>query len=113
MADMAVNMVDVGMGMLLGDMPPAMSRLHTLVSVRAVDVFSVLPGCRVETRAMHFAHIIGMGGATGAAVIGEVVTGIRPMDILGLVITAWAMAIHITDIIRGDTILTVTDIGLT
>ena len=40
---------------------------------------------------MQGAHIIGM-----AAVTGEAVTGIRPMDILGSAITARAMAIHTT-----------------
>jgi hypothetical protein len=40
---------------------------------------------------MQVAHIIGI-----AAVTGEAVTGIRPMDILGSAITAWAIAIHTT-----------------
>jgi hypothetical protein len=51
--------------------------------------------------------------ATGEAVIGEAVTGIRLMDILGLAITAWVMVIRITDIIRGDITLTDTDPGRT
>jgi hypothetical protein len=70
---------------------------------------------------MQGAHITGLAAATG-----EVITDIRPMDILGSAITAWAMAIHTTglaitvtalvgamirttDIIRVDTILTATD----
>ena len=50
------------------------------------------------TRALQVAHIIGMAAVTGEAVTGEAITGIRPMDILGSAITAWAMAIHTTDI---------------
>jgi hypothetical protein len=59
---------------------------------------------------MQAAHTIGI-----AAVMGEEITGIRTMDILGSAITAWAMATHITviapiGIIRTDTItLTATD----
>ena len=40
---------------------------------------------------MQGAHITGL-----AAAIGEAVTGIRTMDILGSAITAWAIAIHTT-----------------
>lgn len=94
-------------------MPPAMLRVDTLVSVLAVDVLSILRGRLVDTRAMQVAHIIGMVAATGEAVIGEAVTGIHRMDILGLAITASVMVIRTTDIIRGDTILIVTDTGRT
>ena len=77
MADTAVTMVG-----MLPDMPgPAMLRGDTLVSV--VDVGTILRGPRADTRAMRGAHIIGM-----AAVTGEAVTGIRPMDILDWAITA-------------------------
>src|SRR5262245_44386229 len=76
------------------DMPPAMSRVATPVSVLTVDVLSILREPRVDTRVMQAAHIIGMAEATGEAAIGEAVTGIRRMDILGSAITAPAMAIH-------------------
>ena len=107
-------------GMPLEDMlQSAMLRVDTLVSGLAAQGLSILRAPRVETRATQVAHI-GMAAVTGAAaaatgeaVIGEAVTGIRRMDILGLVITAWAMAIHTTGIIRGDTILTVTVTGRT
>src|SRR5262249_32145002 len=81
-------------GMPPKDMPPAMSRVDTPVSVLTVDVLSILRELRVDTRVMQAAHIIGMAEATGEAAIGEAVTGIRRMDILGLAITARAMAIH-------------------
>ena len=79
----------------------------------AADVLSILRGAPVDTRAMQAAHIIGMAAAIGEGVIGEAVTGIHPMDIPGWAITAWVMAIRTTDIIRGDTTLTATDIGRT
>ena len=80
---------------------------------------------RGQRAAMQRAHIIGMAAVTGEAVTGEAITGIRPMDILGSAITAWAMAIHTMEvaitvtvtvgIIRtteiGDTTLTSTDTG--
>jgi hypothetical protein len=91
-----------------------------LVSVLAVAVLSILRGRRVDTRVMRVPRVIGMAAvtgetvaATGEAVIGEAVTGIRLMDILGLAITAWVMVIRITDIIRGDITLTDTDPGRT
>jgi hypothetical protein len=91
-----------------------------LVSVLAVAVLSILRGRRVDTRIMRVPRVIGMAAvtgeavaATGEAVIGEAVTGIRLMDILGLAITAWVMVIRITDIIRGDITLTDTDPGRT
>jgi hypothetical protein len=104
---------------------PAMLRADTLVSVLAVDVVTILRGPRAARRALQDAHIIGI-----AAVTGEAITGIRPMDILGSVITAWAIAIHTTglaitvtpgagamirttDISRADTTLTATDTGRT
>ena len=107
-------------GMLLKDMPrPATLGADTLVSVLAVDAVTMLPGRRAATRALPGVHIIGM-----AAVTGEAITGIRPLDIRWA-ITAWATAIHPTElaitvtptvgtIIRiTDTILTATDIGRT
>jgi hypothetical protein len=91
-----------------------------LVSVLAVAVLSILRGRRVDTRVMRVPRVIGMAAvtgeavaATGEAVIGEAVTGIRLMDILGLAITAWVMVTRITDIIRGDITLTDTDPGRT
>ena len=90
------------------------------VSALAVAVLSILRGRRVDTRVMRVPRVIGMAAvtgeavaATGEAVIGEAVTGIRLMDILGLAITAWVMVIRITDIIRGDITLTDTDPGRT
>ena len=119
MADIAVT----GVGMLSEDMPPpAMLRVDTVVSVLAVDAL-ILRGPRAATRVLQDAHVIGMAVATGEAVIGEAVTGIRPMDILDWAITAWATAIHTTglaitvtptvgNIIRTtDTILTATATG--
>ena len=121
MANIAVTLV----GMLSEDMPrPAMLGVDTLVSVLALDVVTNLRGPRAATRAWQGAHIIGM-----AAVTGEAVTGIRPMDILGSAITVRAMAIritgvaitvtapvggiHTTIIIPTDTILTDTGTGPT
>jgi hypothetical protein len=121
MADIAVIMV----GMLSDMLRPATLRADTLVSVLAVDVVTILRGPRADTRALQGAHIIGM-----AAVAGEAVTGIHPMDILDWAIMAWAMAIHTTglaitvtapvgamirttDIIRVDTTLTAMATGRT
>ena len=111
-ADIAVTMV----GMLANMPRPAMLRVDTLVSV--VDVGTIGRGPRADTRAMQVAHIIGM-----AAVTGEAVTGIRPMDIPGSAITVRAMATHTTGLAipvtatvgtmvrTTDTILTATDTG--
>ena len=63
----------------------------TLVSVLAVDVVTRLPRAARGQARLQVAHIIGM-----AAVTGEAITGIRPMDILGSAITVRAMAIHTT-----------------
>ena len=107
--------------MLSEDMlPQVMLRGDTLVSVLAVDLVTILRAPRADTRDMQDAHTIGL-----AAVTGEAVTGIRPMDILGSAITARAMAIHTTGVVImvtatvgtirtteiGDTTLTSTDIG--
>jgi hypothetical protein len=131
---MAADMAEIAVtleGMLSKDMPrPAMSGVDTLDSVLAVDVVTNLRGPHAGTAAMQRAHIIGMAAVTGEAVTGEAVTGeaitgIRPMDILGSAITAWAMATHTMEvattvtvmvgIIRtteiGDTTLTSTDTG--
>ena len=92
MAELAVMV-----GMPPEDMPPAMGRVDTQGSVLTEDMLNILPGQRVDMRAMQAAHVIGMAVATGEAVIGtvavtgEAITGIRPMDILD-----WAMAIHTT-----------------
>ena len=117
MAEIAVTLE----GMLSKDMPrPAMSGVDTLVSV---DLVTNLRGPHAGTAAMQRAYITGMAAVTGEAVIGEAVTGIRP--ILGSAITAWAMATHTMEvattvtvmvgIIRtteiGDTTLTSTDTG--
>ena len=89
MADIAVTLVG-----MLSNMPrPATLRVDTLVSVLAVDVVTISRGPRAATGAMQLAHIIGMAAVTGAAII-----GIRPMGILDWAITAWAMAIHTTDL---------------
>ena len=114
MADIAVTMVG-----MLPDMPrPATLRVDTLVSVLAVDVVTILRGPRAATHAMQVALIIGM-----AAVTGEAITRIRPMDILEWAIMAWAMAIHTTGLAipvtptvgtmvrTTDIILTGTDTG--
>ena len=99
-----------------------------LVSVLAVAVLSILRGRRVDTRVMRVPRVIGMAAvtgeavaATGEAVIGEAVTGIRPMDILDWAITATAirpteLAITVTATVgttvrTPDTTLTATDIG--
>ena len=117
MAEIAVTLE----GMLSKDTPrPAMSGVDRLDSVLAVDVVTNLRGPHAGTAAMQRAHIIGMAAVTGGAI-----TGIRPMDILGSAITAWAMATHTMEvattvtvmvgIIRtteiGDTTLTSTDTG--
>jgi hypothetical protein len=108
-------------GTLLEDRPPqVMLKADTVVSMLAAEVVTIGSGQRADTRAMQAALIIGM-----AAVTGEAITGIRPMDILEWAITAWAMAIHTTGVaitvtatvgtIRttaiGDTTLTSTDTG--
>jgi len=118
MADMA--------GKLSEDMPrPVTLGADMLVSV--VAVVNNLRGYRAHTGAMQGAHIIGMAAVAGVAIAGEaitgeVITGIRPLDIRWA-ITAWAMAIHRTELaitviptvgtmVRiTDTILTATDTG--
>ena len=117
MAEVTVMVVVV---MPREDMPLVMCRVDTPVSVLTVHVLSILRGRRVEMRVLRVAHVIGTAAATGEAVaatgeavIGEAVTGIRGMDFLGLVITAGVMAIRTTDIIRGDITLTATDTGRT
>jgi hypothetical protein len=110
-------MADTAVGMLSNMPEPAMLRAaNTLVSVLAVDVVSILRGPREDTRAMRVAYIIGM-----AAVTGEAVTGIRPMDILDRAITATAIrptelaitvtATVVTMVRTTDTILTATATG--
>ena len=95
-------------------------KVDTLVSVLAADVVTIRRGPHADMRAMQAAHIIGM-----AAVTGEAITGIRPMDILGSAITAWAMVIHTMEVVItvivtvdiipttgiGDTTPTSTDTG--
>jgi hypothetical protein len=113
-------------GMLSEDMPrPATLRADTLISVLAVDVVTRLRGPRADTRVLQVAQIIGAHIIGMAAVTGEAVTGIRPMDILDWAITAWVMAIHTTGLVitvtptvdtiirTTDTILTATDTGRT
>jgi hypothetical protein len=105
MADSAVMLV----GMLSEDMPLlAMLGLDTLVSVLAVDVVTNLRGPRAATPALPGARVIGM-----AAVTGEAVTGIRPMDILGSAITARAMAIHTTVIHTTAMAIHITGVAIT
>jgi hypothetical protein len=114
---MGVVMADM-VDMLPEDMPRAVTLgADMLVSVLAMDVLTILRGPLADRRALQGAHIIGM-----AAVTGEAVTGIRPPDIRWA-ITAWATAIHPTELgitviptvdtmVRTtDTILTATDTG--
>ena len=119
----AGDMVDTA-GKLSEDMPrAAMSGVDTLVSVLAVEVATNLRGQRADRGAMQLARIIGMAVVAGEAVTGEeAITGIRPLDIRWA-ITAWAMAIHPTELVitviptvgtmvrTTDTILTATDTG--
>jgi hypothetical protein len=117
MADIAVT----GVGMLPNMPQPAILRAANTLRAAANT-----RGPREAMRAMQWAHVIGMAGATGEAVIGmaavtgEAITGIRPMDILAWAITA--MAIHPTGLARTvtmvgtmvrttDTTRTSTDIG--
>src|SRR5262245_18914936 len=122
MAEVAVTMEGTLVAdILVADMLwPVMLRVDTLVSVPGVDVVTRWRGPRVETCVMRVARVIGMAAVTGevvagtgGAVSGSVVNGMRRMDIVGLAITAWAMAIRTTDIIRGDIILTATDTSRT
>ena len=119
MADLVVTKVD----MPSEDMPrSATLGADMLVSVLPVDAVPMRRGPRSETRAMQAAHIIGMAAVTGAVVTGEAITGIRPLDIRWA-ITAWATAIHPTELAitviptvgtmvrTTDTILTATDTG--
>jgi len=116
---MAVVTADME-GMLLEDMLRlVMLRVDTPVFVLAAHVLSILRERRLETRVMRVTRVIGMAAvtgeavaATGEAVIGEAVIGIRRMDSLELAITAGVMAIR-TDIIPGDITLTATDTGRT
>jgi hypothetical protein len=108
-------------GMLVADMLRlVMLRVDTLVSVLGVDVVTRWRGPRAETCVMRVARVIGTAAVigevvavTGEAVIGEAVTGIRRMDILGSAFTAWVMVIRTTRIIPGDITLTATDTGRT
>ena len=100
--------------------------LDTLVSVLAVGVVTNLRGPLAAMPALQVGRVIGMaavtGAVTGEAVTGEAITGIRPLDIRWA-ITAWATAIHPTELAitviptvgtmvrTTDTILTVTDTG--
>src|ERR1043166_3146769 len=73
----------------------AMSTVDTHVLVFEAGVVTVLSA----TRAMQDVHISGIAAPTGAVVdTGEVVFGIRTMDIPGLATTVWATAIQITGI---------------
>jgi hypothetical protein len=126
-------MAGVMADMLSEDMRrPVTLGADTLVSVLAVDAVTILRGPGGDKPALQGAHIIGMAAVTGEAitgeaiageaVTGEAITGIRPLDIRWA-ITAWATAIHPTElaitvgtirttaIIRGDTTLTATDTG--
>ena len=84
-----------------------MITVDRLVFVLAVNALTNLHVRRAAMRGLQVAHLIGM-----AAVTGEAVTGIHPMDFSGS--RAWAMSIHITGF--GITVTlarTVTDIGPT
>jgi len=124
--DMAAVTTDtvVATAGMLSDMPrSATLRADTLGFVFVADVVSILRGMGAAMRV-----ILGAGTTRLAVVTGEVVPGIRTMDIPGSVITAWAIAIritaimvtdpvgamiHTTGIILADTILTGTDTGPT
>jgi len=109
---------------MLSDMPrSATLTADTLGFVFVADVVSILRGMGAAMRV-----ILGAGTTRLAVVTGEVVPGIRTMDIPGSIITAWATAIrmpaimvtdpvgamiHTTGIILADTILTGTDTGPT
>ena len=109
---------------MLSDMPrSATLRADTLGFVFVADVVSILRGMGAA-----MCVILGAGTTRLAVVTGEVVPGIRTMDIPGSVTTAWAIAIRITaimvtapvgamiritDIVLADTILIDTDTGPT
>ena len=121
MEDIEVAMADMPRPPMPGEDMLAMSKRDTLF---AAGVATVLPAMgvptalwvmRAETGALRGADIIGIAAVTGeAAVIGEVIT-----DIPGSAITAWAMAIRITDMAItvtatvGTMVRTTTDITLT
>ncbi len=118
--------VTVAMAGTLADMPrPPMLRADTMGLLFAARAVISLRATRAATRAMWGAHITRL-----AAVIGEVITAIRTLDIRGSAITAWAIALHTTDmaitvtapvgamirttdIVPADTILIDTDTGPT
>jgi len=87
-------------------------RADTLAFVLAADMVTILPDRHAVMHAMQGAHITRLAAVTGEVVTGEVVDtgevviGIRTMDIPGLVITVWATSIHIT----GITATHITDI---
>ena len=89
----AVTVATAGMGSNM--LQPAISRADTLAFVLAADVVTVSRG----TRGAAITRLAAIGAAV---VAGEVVTGIRTMDIPGLAITVWAIVIHIT----GTTVVT-------
>ena len=80
-------------GTLLNMPRPAMLREDTTWAGHVMEVVRSKRAVHIGRAAgtMQAAHIIGI-----AAVTGEAITGIRPMDILGSAITAWALAIHTT-----------------
>ena len=115
---------------MLSDMPrSATLRADTLGFVFVADVVSILRGMGAAMRVILGAGTTRLAVVTGEVMVtGEVVPGIRTMDIPGSVITAWAIAIRITaimvtdpvgamiritDIVLADTILTGTDTGPT
>ena len=108
---------------MLSDMPrSATLRADTLGFVFVADVVSILRGMGAAMRVILGAGTTRLAVVTGEVMVtGEVVPGIRTMDIPGSVITAWAIAIritaimvtdpvgamiHITDIVPADIILT-------
>jgi hypothetical protein len=87
--------VTVAMAGTLADMSrPPMLRADTMALVFAAGAVTSLRATRVATRAMRDARITRL-----AAVIGEVITAIRTLDIRGLAITAWAIALRTTDMV--------------
>ena len=94
------------------DMSSHILRTGTLALVFAAGVANVLSAMRAETHVLQVAHFKGLAAAGDAAVGGEVVTGIRTMDIRGSAITARVTVIHIT-LTHPGTIIHTTGIILT
>ena len=87
--------VTVAMAGTLADMlRPPMLRADTMALVFAAGAVTSLQATRAASGAMQGARITRL-----AAVTGEVVPGIRTLDIRGSAITAWAIALRTTDMV--------------